>query len=81
MPTGDAMKVTRFLLVAVVASATCIACAPPYYSVGVARGPDHITFAQRRPDVQDLDYLVDCAIDAAGKPTRCTTVLLPGESR
>lgn len=72
---------TRLLLVAVLASATCFACAPPDYSVGVARGPDHITFAQRRTNSREVDYLVDCAIDPAGKPTRCSNVVLPGDSR
>jgi hypothetical protein len=55
------------------------ACTPPHYSVGVARGPDHVTFAQRHHNVQHNDYLVDCAIDANGRPTKCKTIELVAE--
>jgi hypothetical protein len=53
------------------------ACAPAHYSVSAARGPDHITFAQRNPEGHD--YLVDCPVDPAGKPTSCSAVKLPSE--
>ena len=51
-------------------------CAPPHYSVSVAQGPTHTTFAQRYPGTRD-DYLVDCKNDSSGNLSDCYVVKLP----
>jgi hypothetical protein len=67
-------------LVALIAAIGGTACTPPHYSVGVARGPTHITYAQRHHDVNFPDYLVDCELDPDGTPSdKCTTVPLEAD--
>jgi hypothetical protein len=63
--------------------ATCVAttplvmaCSPPHYTVAVARGPTHVTYAQRHAKVSQPDYLVDCLIGPDGRPTHCAIVPL-----
>ncbi len=52
-------------------------CAPPHYSVGVAHGPTHVTYAQRHHDAKENDYLVDCQVDAQGNRSNCVIIPLP----
>jgi len=54
------------------------ACESTHYSVAVARGPDHVTFAQRHDSFDEDDYLVDCALDA-GRPDNCRIIDLEAE--
>jgi|GEM_PF-4463560 len=67
----------KFIAGLVFTNAVC-ACTPPHYSVGVARGPDHITYAQRN-DGDHNDYLLDCATNSSGQPSNCKTIELPAE--
>jgi len=53
-----------------------VGCAPPHYSVSVARGPAHITYAQRHHNLYTNDYLVDCEIDEAGNRSNCEIIEL-----
>jgi hypothetical protein len=56
-----------------------LGCTPPHYSVDVARGQNHVTFAQRHHDQSKNDYLVDCKVDASGAYKDCYTIELKGE--
>ena len=47
-----------------------------HYSVAVAQGPTHTTFAQRNPHLKD-DYLVDCKNNSDGTVYDCYVVKLP----
>ena len=50
--------------------------ASAHYSVSVAQGPTHTTFAQRNPHLKD-DYLVDCKNNSDGTVYDCYVVKLP----
>jgi len=51
-------------------------CSRAHYSISVAQGPTHTTFAQRNPQIKD-DYLVDCKNNADGTLYDCYVVTLP----
>ena len=57
----------------------CSGCTPPpHYSVSVAQGPTHTTFAQRNlPGSGKDDYLVDCKHNPDGTLYDCYVVKLP----
>jgi hypothetical protein len=55
------------------------ACASPHYSVSVARGKNHVTFAQRHHEARHNDYLVDCKMAENGALTDCYIIELKGE--
>jgi hypothetical protein len=52
------------------------ACVPPHFSVAVARGPTHVTYARRSAYGTRSDYLVDCALAPDDQPATCDVVPL-----
>lgn len=55
-----------------------VGCAPRHFSAAVAYGPDHVTFAQRHPNLDNDDYLLDCRVSPGGVIYECEAIALPG---
>jgi hypothetical protein len=53
-------------------------CAPSHFSVAVAYGPNHVTFAQCHRNADQDDYLLDCPVSPGGIIYECDAIALPG---